>query len=167
METRKSSFNVASAHREMHILRLLLEVNKDYTELKSLDIKTRTLREISDRIANGVRKPADRDKLQKIKQELATVILGYFSKNDTPRCPLHLYLPILKNGAIPMGDFFRMVALNDGALYRWEKKLGEWEGFTPSGTVNRINFLLKNITEAIKEKSEDKKSSIDMFDGSL
>lgn len=161
-------FNIGMAEMEVRILTIELEMDTEYSYLSKLSPEEKTKREIKDRIMNGVTKE-EKVIVNEFKKELFTKIYKYFISNNTPRCPFTEYSKILEYSGIRPHQFFEMVARNDGATYRWEKRLGEWEGFTRESATNRIRFLRKEIERVQESKRRDSADYPveNIFDGGL
>lgn len=158
---------LSSIDSELNILNILLEVNEDYTSLTRLNHRDRAIREVKDRILNGLYK--NKHVIEGVKMELIRIIYSFFEKNPQyPRCPFNEYSGILQSTGMKASMFFEMVVRNDGAINRWLKKSDEWEDFTPERVKNKIKHLQdmrKRREEQIKKKKDG--SDVGVFDGGL
>lgn len=162
------NFSRWSAENEIRTLNILIEMDKEYKMLQKLDPVEKSKREIKDRVRHGVY-GKNKDKLNEIKDALFKVICEFLVKNpEHSRCPFEVYAKTLQNAGIPGTDLFRTIVKNDGALERWRKKAGEWENFSQSSAVNRVNYLENMIKEYDDYKNnQDSKKKVNIFDGDL
>jgi len=106
---------------------ILNKINQEYIKLQQSDNKTKTIKEIKQRIVPIM----GASNIEPIKQELYTTIYRYFNSNpDAVRCPVSEYINVLNKTRNTKSYGIYILAFQDNAITRWQNKSHEWFEYT-------------------------------------
>ena len=145
----------------LQVLENLIAVDKSNQRLKDMTVEKRTEAEIKDRISSLITE-SERNIIGANYEELYNTIHAYLSRHDDLRCPFSVYSSLLKRWAI-RPTYFGIIALNDGAIYRWKHKEMEWSGFNRFEIIKQITA----IKAALSQPLVVERKVTDVFNGGI
>lgn len=169
------SYKIRKNKEEMADLKKLLEIDASYRATMRLSPEDRAKQEIRYRVSCGL-DDDQKNRLATFYDKLLGQITEWFSNNNFVACPLHTWTWVLKELNVNLAHLrpamcYKLVALNDGATYRWHNKKVEWQGFNREQAKIRLAYLEKtNQNLLTRKKVESRGEGADLtsiFDGKL